>query len=379
MDRAELADFLRRRRARLDPADVGLPAGSRRRIRGLRREEVSGLAGMSVDYYVRLEQARGPQPSPQMLLALSRALRLSEDERDHIFHLSGHGAPSRLHTSGMVRVGLLPILDQLTDSAAQVVSDLGVTLAQNFLAQVLSGPELLGRNFYVTWFTDQASRERSPAEDHENQSRVHVADLRATAARRAVDPEVKALVRRLRAESEEFRRLWSEHHVAVRRSDTKRFIHPAVGVIEVDCEVLMTPEQDQRLIVLSGRPGTEAHDKLRLLRVVGLQDLSRPEPGDLPFGAPYETRLEGRQQAARRSGQKPAARESSQERRAGSSREQSTHRSSQESRAGGEEDGAREVGPGQAVSEGIQERGAPASGRGRNGDRPEPASGAGRF
>lgn len=284
MNRAELADFLRRRRARLEPADVGLSRGSRRRTPGLRREEVAGLAGMSVDYYVRLEQARGPQPSVQMLMALSRALRLSEDERDHIFHLSGHEAPSRLSTSGMVRIGLLPILEQLTESAAQVISDLGITLAQNFLAQVMFGAELLGRSFYVSWFTDPEARARVPAEDHAHLSRVHVADLRATAARRAVDPQVAAMVRQLQAESDEFRRLWDEHQVAVRRSDTKRFIHPTVGTVEVDCEVLLTPEHDQRLLVYSARPGTEAHDQLRLLRVVGLQDLSRPEPGDRPFG-----------------------------------------------------------------------------------------------
>lgn len=282
MDRAQLADFLRRRRAGLDPADVGLPPNARRRTPGLRREDVAALAGMSVDYYVRLEQARSPQPSTQMLMSLSRALRLSDDERDHIFYLSGHEAPSRLSTSGMVRVGLLPILDQLTESAAHVVSDLGWTLAQNFLAQALTGPEHISRNYYVAWFMEPGARDRMPAEDHEHQSRVHVADLRATAARRAVDPQVSAMVRKLRAGSEEFRTLWDEHEVAVRRSDTKRFIHPTVGTIEVDCEVLLTPEQDQRLVVLSARPGTEAREKLRLLSVVGLQDLSRPEPAPGP-------------------------------------------------------------------------------------------------
>jgi hypothetical protein len=230
---------------------------------------------------VRLEQARGPQPSTQMLMALSRAMRLSDDERDHIFHLAGHEAPARLSSSGMVRVGLLPVLDQLTESAAMVISDLGVTLAQNYLAQVLQGPERLGRSFYVSWFLDPWGRDRIPADDHAHLSRVHAADLRATAARRAVDPQVTTLVRRLRAGSEEFRRLWDEHQVAVRRSDTKRFIHPTVGTIEVDCEVLLTPEHDQRLVVYSARPGTPALEQMRLLRVVGLQDLSRPEPGDV--------------------------------------------------------------------------------------------------
>jgi transcriptional regulator with XRE-family HTH domain len=280
MNRAELADFLRRRRARVEPADVGLPVGVRRRIAGLRREEVAALAGMSTDYYVRLEQARSPQPSPQLLLALSRALRLSEDERDHIFHLSGHEPPSRMATSGMVRVGLLPVLDQLTQSAATVFSDLGVTLAQNFLSRVLLGRHERARSFYLTWFLDSDGRDRVPADDHAHLSRVHVADLRATAARRAVDPQVARMVRRLRTGSDEFRRLWDEHQVAVRRSDRKRFIHPSVGVVEVDCEVLLTPEHDQRLVVYSARPGTEAHNQLQLLRVIGLQDMGGPEPDE---------------------------------------------------------------------------------------------------
>lgn len=95
MNRAELADFLRRGRARLDPAHVGLAPGSRRRTPGLRREEVAQLAAMSVDYYTRLEQSRGPRPSRQMLTALARALRLTDDERDHLFHLAGEEPPRR--------------------------------------------------------------------------------------------------------------------------------------------------------------------------------------------------------------------------------------------------------------------------------------------
>jgi transcriptional regulator with XRE-family HTH domain len=274
MDRADLADFLRRCRARLDPSAVGLPPGARRRTPGLRREEVARLTGMSVDYYTRLEQGRGPQPSTQMLAALSRALRLSDDERDHVYHLAGHQPPARHAGTGHVRPGLLRLLDQLTECAAQVVSDLGVTLAQNHLAQVLVGSS--GTSFYLTWFTDPSRRSLIPPEDHDHHSRTHVADLRATAARRHHDPQVADLIRRLRAGSAEFARLWDEHEVAVKRSDTKRFVHPAVGTIEVDCEVLLTPEHDQRLLVYTARPGTRAHEQLQLLRVVGLQDLTRP-------------------------------------------------------------------------------------------------------
>jgi len=289
MNRPELADFLRRCRHRLEPADVGLPPGARRRTAGLRREEVAALAGMSTDYYARLEQQRSPQPSLQMLAALSRALRLTDDERDHLHHLAGHEPPARLIISAHVRPGLLPVLDQLTESAAQVVSDVGYTLAQNYLAQVLLGPDRLERNFYVTWFLDPQGRALVPPEDHPHHSRTHVADLRATAARRQVDPRVGALIRRLRAGSPEFVRLWDEHEVAVKRSDRKRFLHPVIGLIELNCEVLFTPDQDQRLVVYSAPPGTPAHDQLRLLAVIGLQDLSRPEPAARAVATAGET------------------------------------------------------------------------------------------
>jgi transcriptional regulator with XRE-family HTH domain len=278
MNRPELADFLRRCRQRLEPADVGLQPGARRRTIGLRREEVAALAGMSADYYARLEQQRSRQPSTNMLAALSRALRLTDDERDHLHHLAGHEPPSRLVISAHVRPGLLPVLDQLTESAAQVVSDIGLVLAQNYLAQVLLGPERLGTNFYLTWFLDPVGRALVPPEDHAHHSRTHVADLRATAARRTVDPRVGTLIRRLRSGSAEFARLWDEHEVAVKRSDRKRFVHPVIGLVELDCEVLLTPDHDLRLVVYSAPPGTAAHDQLRLLRVVGLQDLTRPEP-----------------------------------------------------------------------------------------------------
>ncbi|HXV92689.1 MAG TPA: helix-turn-helix transcriptional regulator, partial [Pseudonocardia sp.] len=113
MDRDGLADFLRRRRTRLSPADLGLAPGPRRRTPGLRREEVAAVTGMSVDYYVCLEQARSPQPSPQMLRALARTLRLTDDERDHLFLLAGHDAPARHGAGAHVRPGVLHVLDRL--------------------------------------------------------------------------------------------------------------------------------------------------------------------------------------------------------------------------------------------------------------------------
>ena len=278
MDRPGLADFLRRGRARLDPADVGLPAGPRRRTPGLRREEVASLAGMSVDYYTRLEQARGPRPSRQMLAALARALRLTDDERDHLFHLTGEEPPRSGGTSGHVRPGLLLVLDRLHDVPAQVMSDYGDVLAQNAMAVALVG-EARDVNLVRLFFTDSRSRDLFPSEDHAAMARSHVAHLRSVAAARPDDPAVTRLVAELLVVSEEFRGLWETHEVAVRRASTKRFRHPVVGLLELDCESMLVSAENQVLLVHSARPGTEAYERLQLLRVVGLQDLSPGGPG----------------------------------------------------------------------------------------------------
>ncbi|MEU5704480.1 helix-turn-helix transcriptional regulator [Streptomyces aurantiacus] len=265
MDRPGLADFLRRSRARLEPADVGLAGGPRRRTQGLRREEVAALTGMSVDYYTRLEQARGPRPSRQMLGALARALRLTDDERDHLFHLTGEEPPRSGGTSGHVRPGLLLVLDRLHDVPAQVMSDHGDVLAQNAMSVALVG-ETRGENIVRRFFTHPAARDLFPAEDHDALARGHVAHLRSVSAARPDDPAVTKLVGELLTASEEFGRLWAEHEVRVRRASTKRFLHPVVGLLELDCETMLVSEQEQMLIVHSARPGTEAYERLRLLR-----------------------------------------------------------------------------------------------------------------
>jgi transcriptional regulator with XRE-family HTH domain len=277
MDRTGLADFLRRRREGLRPADVGLGAGVRRRTPGLRREEVAALAALSVDYYGRLEQARGPHPSVQALTSLARALRLSDDERDHLFHLAGQEAPSRRAGTRHVRPGVLLVLDRLADAAAFVVSDLGETLVQNQLARDLLGDTThhRGREAYDVWrwFTDPAARALHPASEHDQHSRTRVADLRATAGRRRGDADVEDLVAALLRTSPEFAALWSQHEVAVRRADRKCILHPVVGAVEVDCETLLVADEGQVLILLTARPGTPAQQRLELLRVVGRQDL----------------------------------------------------------------------------------------------------------
>ena len=277
MQRAELADFLRRRREAIRPGDVGLADGPRRRAAGLRREEVAMLAGMSVDYVVRLEQARSSQPSPQLLGALARALRLTDDERTHLFHLAGHQPPPADGTARLARAGLLRMLDLLADTPATVISDLGETLAQNRASMLLMGDQTRytgdARYHVYRWFTDAATRDVYPPGDQEHHARVIVADLRAVAGRRHGDPTVDRLVRRLRAESADFRQRWAEHHVAVRRADRKTVVHPRVGPVLVDCETLMTPDQGQMLLVLTPADD-DARERLDLLRVVGLEQFA---------------------------------------------------------------------------------------------------------
>ncbi len=200
MDRDGLADFLRRRREALQPEDVGLGAGRRRRTPGLRREEVAALAHMSTDFYTRLEQRRGSRPSESMIAAIARALRLTVDERDHLLQLAGHVAPARGRRSEHVSPALMRVLDRL-DTPAQVVSDLGVTLRQNPMAEALLGVQTgytgKARSMFYRWFTDPAERERFPAEDHDRYSRVYASNLRAVVARDPDDHEARDARRRL--------------------------------------------------------------------------------------------------------------------------------------------------------------------------------------
>ncbi len=271
MDRDALAEFLRRRREAVRPADVGLPAGVRRRTAGLRREEVAQLTGMSVDYYGRLEQARSAQPSPQMLRALARALRLTEDETDHLYRLARHAVPDRGTRSVHVRPALLFVLDQMRDAAAFVCSDTGVMLAQNEMAKLLMGDRVtgetgLGASLTWQWFTDPSARETAPVDDQDEHSRVMVADLRAAWARRRTDADMSELVEGLLKHSPEFAELWARHEVATRRMQRKTFL-TRVGPITLDCEVLATTD-GQQLVVLTPPAGSSALEKLRLLAVV---------------------------------------------------------------------------------------------------------------
>jgi transcriptional regulator with XRE-family HTH domain len=278
LDRAELAAFLRRCRARVQPADVGLEAGQRRRTPGLRRQEVAQLAGMSVDYYIRLEQGRGPRPSRQMITAIARALRLSADERAYLHHLSGEVPEPPPGPTRDVRPGVSHLLDRLDDTPALVCDAKYDVLAWNPMAAALIGDFSAlppgERNVIWRFFADPRVRDRHDADGGRRFARESVADLRAAAARYPRDSGIRRLVDRLLAVSTEFRELWAEQDVQVRRSARKRLRHPLVGWLDLDCEALHDPQQDQWIVLYTAAPGTPSHEALRLLKVVGTQDLT---------------------------------------------------------------------------------------------------------
>jgi transcriptional regulator with XRE-family HTH domain len=274
MDREGLADFLRRRREALQPDDVGLDKGRRRRTSGLRREEVAALAHMSTDFYARLEQRRGSRPSEETVGAIARALRLTQDERDHLFQLAGHTAPPRGRRTDHVSPALMRVLDRL-DTPAQVVSDLGATLRQNPLAEALMGVQThytgRARSVFYRWFVDPDERSRFPAADHDLHSRSYVANLRAVHGRSTDDHEATELVDQLRRRSPEFAELWERHEVALRTDTRKRILHPAVGLMTLDCQILTAENLTEKLVVFTAIPGTEDAERLALLSVIGAQ------------------------------------------------------------------------------------------------------------
>jgi transcriptional regulator with XRE-family HTH domain len=282
VDRLALADFLRRRRAGLTPAQVHLAPGARRRTPGLRREEVAALAGISVDYCVRLEQGRGPHPSPAVLSSLATALRLTDDERDHLYRLAGQQPPVRWRSPERVSPGLRLILDRMPTAPAMVINGLGTVLAQNALSRALGGVAD-GENLIRRYFTDPDARLLFPPEDRDGHARRQVRELRALCGARPDDPRPAALAAELRAASAEFAALWQDHEVAVRRRDSKVFLHPVAGRLDLDCEVLLGPGGDQRLVLHTPRPGTPAGERLALLaaplRAGPVTVDGRPGPG----------------------------------------------------------------------------------------------------
>jgi transcriptional regulator with XRE-family HTH domain len=277
IDRTGLAEFLRLRRESLQPEDVGLPRGQRRRTSGLRREEVASLCHMSTDYYSRLERARGPQPSEQMIASIAQGLHLSLDERDHLFRLAGHNPPTRGAVSEHISPGMLRIFDRLYDTPAEIVTELGETLRQTALGVALTGDLTAysgpARSIGYRWFTDPSTRQLYAPDDHPFLSRMFTSGLRGAVTLRGPGSPAAQLVDLLLAQSEEFREVWNYHEVGIRPQEVKNFIHPELGVLELDCQVLLDPSQSHSLLVYTATPGSESHEKLQLLSVIGTQAL----------------------------------------------------------------------------------------------------------
>ncbi|WP_173158384.1 helix-turn-helix transcriptional regulator [Phytohabitans suffuscus] len=274
MDRRQLADFLRSRRAGVRPADVGLPDGPRRRTPGLRREEVARLAGISVDYYARLEQARGPRPSRQVLSALARALRLYDAERAHLYHLVGEVPSPPSGPSADVPAGVVHLLNRLDDTPAYVTDVKYEILAWNSMAAALLGdPDTWPpgrRNMIWNLFSGELPEVALADPDTSAFADECVAELRAAAARYPEDAGIHGLIARLRATGPEFVRRWDELRVCVREGTTvKRVRHPVVGELELECETLDIAGHGQRLVVYSAAPGSRTAEALKLLAVVG--------------------------------------------------------------------------------------------------------------
>ncbi|MEW1656718.1 MULTISPECIES: helix-turn-helix transcriptional regulator [unclassified Streptomyces] len=282
MDRQELAAFLRSRRERIGPAEVGLPTGPRRRTPGLRREEVAQLAFISTEYYTRLEQARGPRPSREVLAGLARALRLSYAERDHLHHLAGAPPGPPPGPSRVVRQSILDLLERLPQAAAIVLSATFEVIAWNPLAAALmedfSALSPRDRNLVRRAFLGPRPQGRRlyGVSDVEAFARTSARRLRATAARYPDDPEVTRLVHELRSGSEEFARLWDSHEVCAEPALCKTFRHPMVGPVTVNCDTLDITDRDQRVVIYTATPGSPSEEALRLLSVVGTQSMDVP-------------------------------------------------------------------------------------------------------
>jgi transcriptional regulator with XRE-family HTH domain len=275
-----LGAALRAWRARLRPEDVGVPYRGPRRTPGLRRDEVALLAGVSVEYVVRLEQGRAKNPSRQILDALARALRLSSPEREHLLRLGGV-IPT---AAGQVPRHLPPsthrLLERLDDAPVAVFDATWTLLSWNHLwAALLGEPPQAGhhRNLVRQLFTSPAGSGRVVKTDEERRAFAAsaVADLRAAAGRYPSDSELQDLVADLRGTSDQFAALWDSHTVDTHLTSRKTIDHPEVGLITLDCDVLTVADADLRIVVYTAQPGTVEADALALLRILGTQTLSR--------------------------------------------------------------------------------------------------------
>ncbi|MCK7624519.1 helix-turn-helix transcriptional regulator [Streptomyces sp. RS10V-4] len=267
----ELGDYLRARRAAVAPADVGLPDDGVRRVPGLRRDEVALLAGMSTDYYIRLEQGRERHPSEQVLRAIAGALRLNDAAATHLFRL-GLSVFETTATTANVAPELLRLMDGMREVPAFVVGAAQDVLAANALARELYGGFARYDNLLRMIFLDPFAREFYADWDHA--ARIAVGNLRAASSQFPKDGRIERVVGELSVCSPAFTGLWAHYEVLPRTHEDKHFRHPQVGEIHLHFEALaVTSAPGQHLSVYSPEPGSASADALVLLGQLSEQEV----------------------------------------------------------------------------------------------------------
>jgi transcriptional regulator with XRE-family HTH domain len=260
-----LGEFLRARREQVSPKDVGIEPGGFRRVPGLRREEVATLAGISADYYLRLEQGRDRNPSVQVLEALARVLRLTEAATAHLIALGGHLPPQ----GGVPEVpdSIIELIESWPTTAAYVQNKFTDVLAVNDLCAALSPNYRVGVNLLRAVFLDPA--ERALRRDWETLTEDVVAVLRANAGADLSAPRLVELVEELSAASDRFRTLWARHDVRPKSTRTSHLRHPSVGDLSLSADKLLISGTDGlMLVVFHASPNTQDLERLTALAMV---------------------------------------------------------------------------------------------------------------
>ncbi|GLY03827.1 MULTISPECIES: helix-turn-helix transcriptional regulator [Actinoplanes] len=279
METWEFGRTVRRWRDRVTPEDVGVPAGSRRRATGLRREELAALAGISADYLIRLEQGRATAPSAQVVEALARALRLPDVERDLLYRLAGHAAPGPDVVPSRLSPSVQRLLDRLSHTPVVVYDATWTLVLANAPYDALMGDTTAwhGRERNAVWrtVTGLPSRVVHTDREHADHETRLVADLRLTASRYPADRALRRLLADMSAASPRFAELWESPSppVVTEPSRRKTVDHPAAGRMTLDCDTLLVSLDDLRITVYTAEPGTDDADRLALAVVLGTQSL----------------------------------------------------------------------------------------------------------
>ncbi|MDV6264365.1 helix-turn-helix transcriptional regulator [Rhodococcoides yunnanense] len=274
-----LGATIRSWRDRLSPGAVGLPTGRSRRAAGLRREDLADLAGISVDYIVRLEQGRATTPSVQVVSSLARALQLTLPERDHLYRLAGHIPPADGTISDLIPPGVRRVVGRLDDGAVAVfAADWQLLWWNRTWAALVGDPSSVSaakRNFARDCFPLAADSPRmsawpvTPSGGKDAVRAAVVSDLRRATGRFPQDSRLRGLIEELSSGSSEFAALWSVGTVGAHREDHKVVHHPTVGPITVDCDVLTDGDAELKIVIMTATPGSEDETKLRLAAVAG--------------------------------------------------------------------------------------------------------------